>query len=148
MASFSRRQPILMFLSNGGSLPACRIGPGRRISHSGRASRRAILSRRSSGRILIGPLFCATRAVVSRRRFGSTSYGGGIEEPYQRTGSGTGAGWQNEFETIRIRLTDFQALVTTPVDLSNIVAVRFQWGGNTYSVVGRIALDDIEVTIR
>jgi hypothetical protein len=24
-------------------------------------------------------------------------YGGGVEEPYQRTGSGSGAGWQNEF---------------------------------------------------
>jgi hypothetical protein len=76
------------------------------------------------------------------------AYGGGIEEPYQRTDFGTGAGWQNEFETIRIRLTDFQALATAPVDLSNIVAVRLQWGGNTYKVFGRIALDDLEVTTR
>ncbi|HZL99121.1 MAG TPA: hypothetical protein VFD43_02620, partial [Planctomycetota bacterium] len=30
------------------------------------------------------------------------AYGGGIEEPYQRTSCGTGAGWGNELETIRI----------------------------------------------
>jgi len=28
------------------------------------------------------------------------AYGGGIEEPYQRTGCGSGTGWANEFETI------------------------------------------------
>jgi hypothetical protein len=80
------------------------------------------------------------------RPIGFDAYGGGIEEPYQRTGSGTGAGWQNEFETIRIRLTDFQSFDTVPVDLTNIVAVRFQWGGNTYRVIGRFGLDDLEVT--
>jgi Platelet-activating factor acetylhydrolase, isoform II len=78
---------------------------------------------------------------------GIDAYGGGIEEPYQRTSAGAGAGWQNEFETIRIRLTDFLALEPTPVDLTDIVAVRFQWGFNTFPDAGRIALDDLEVTV-
>ncbi|MCZ6597590.1 MAG: hypothetical protein O7B99_08130, partial [Planctomycetota bacterium] len=36
------------------------------------------------------------------------AYGGGIEEPYQRTSCGSGTGWANEFETIRIRVADFR----------------------------------------
>jgi hypothetical protein len=73
------------------------------------------------------------------------AYGGGIEEPYQRTGSGIGAGWQNEFETIRIRLTDFTARSLFPVDLTDIVAVTFSWQDNRNSFFERIALDDLEV---
>jgi hypothetical protein len=73
------------------------------------------------------------------------AYGGGIEEPYQRTGSGTGAGWQNEFETIRIRLTDFLHS-GSPVDLTDIAAVRFVWGDNTTNIITRLGLDDLEVT--
>src|SRR5690606_22370252 len=34
------------------------------------------------------------------------AYGAGHEELYQRTGEGTGAGWGNEFETIRINIHD------------------------------------------
>jgi hypothetical protein len=67
------------------------------------------------------------------------AYGGGIEEPYQRTGAGAGAGWQNEFETIRIRLTDFLH-DGSGLDLTNIVAVRLE------SPVGRLGFDDLEVT--
>lgn len=67
------------------------------------------------------------------------AYGGGIEEPYQRTGSGTGAGWSNEFETIRIRLTDFLA-EGSGLDLSSIVGVRLE------SPYGRLGLDDLEIT--
>lgn len=78
---------------------------------------------------------------------GIDAYGGGVEEPYQRTSSGSGIGWQNEFETIRIRLADFLALDPAPVNLTDIVAVRFQWGFNTFPDAGRIALDDLEVTI-
>jgi hypothetical protein len=71
-------------------------------------------------------------------------YGGGVEEPYQRTGSGTGAGWQNEYETIRVRLHDF--LVNgSGVDLSNIEAVRFDFGPSFGSAQGRLGLDDIYV---
>jgi hypothetical protein len=70
-----------------------------------------------------------------------SAYGGGIEEPYQRTGAGTGAGWQNEFETIRVRLTDFLTNDST-LDLSDIVAVRMMWRTDNE----RVGFDDLEVT--
>jgi hypothetical protein len=86
----------------------------------------------------------AGHASNPRMRF--NAYGGGIEEPYQRTGSGSGAGWQNEFETIRIRLTDFLTNGSA-LDLSHIVAVRLTWrapAGGT--IPERLGLDDLEVT--
>lgn len=72
-------------------------------------------------------------------------YGGGLEEPYQRTGEGTGTGWHNEMETIRIRLTDFLHN-GTGLDLANIVAVRLNFGPAFGSPVGRIVLDEVELT--
>ncbi|MCC6675582.1 MAG: hypothetical protein IT436_00435 [Phycisphaerales bacterium] len=66
------------------------------------------------------------------------AYGGGIEEVYQRSG-----GWQNEFETIRIRLSDFTA-DGRALDLSDIVKVRFLFGSAHGSDQGRLGLDDIE----
>ncbi len=74
------------------------------------------------------------------------AYGGGVEEPYQRTGYGTGAGWQNEFETIRIRLTDFLAN-GSGVDLTNVRYVRFYFGSTYGSAQGRLGLDDVELTV-
>jgi hypothetical protein len=77
-------------------------------------------------------------------------YGGGIEEPYQRTGTGTGAGWQNEFETIRIRLTDFLAAggdASTNLDLSDIHMVGFLFVDSEGPITARIGLDDLEVTV-
>jgi hypothetical protein len=71
-------------------------------------------------------------------------YGGGVEEPYQRGGYGTGVGWQNEFESIRIRLTDFTRNGAT-LDLTNIRAVRFDFGPGFGSPEGRVALDNIEL---
>jgi hypothetical protein len=71
-------------------------------------------------------------------------FGGGIEEPYQRTGFGEGAGWQNEFETIRIRLTDFLRDGAS-LDLSDVRAIRFELGEGNGSPQGRVALDDIEL---
>jgi len=68
------------------------------------------------------------------------AYGGGIEEPYQRSG-----GWHNEMETIRIRLTDFLTN-GSGLDLADIVAVRFEFGDGYGSQVGRIGLDSVEVT--
>jgi len=76
-----------------------------------------------------------------------SAYKGGIEEPYQRTGFGIGAGWQNEFETIRIRLTDFVTNGTT-LDLGDIVAVRFEFGPSFGDNVGRLGLDDVEIERR
>jgi hypothetical protein len=73
------------------------------------------------------------------------TYRGGIEEPYQRMGDGAGAGWGNEFETIRIRLRDFQA-EGRALDLSDVVAVRFKFGYHDESPEGRLGLDDIQIT--
>jgi hypothetical protein len=71
------------------------------------------------------------------------AYGAGIEEPYQRTGSGSGAGWQNEFESIRIRLTDFLHN-GSGLDLREIEAVLFEFGGLSFgSNRGRLGIDDI-----
>ncbi|MFH0944610.1 MAG: hypothetical protein V2A76_05375, partial [Planctomycetota bacterium] len=77
---------------------------------------------------------------------GIGAYGGGIEEPYQRGGCGTsGVGWNSEFETIRIRLADFQNN-GSPLDLTDIAAVRFDFGATFGTPSGRIGLDDLELT--
>ena len=55
------------------------------------------------------------------------AYGGGLEELYQRTGCGTGAGWSNEFETIRLGLAAYLNN-GSGLDLTDIVAVRFEFG--------------------
>ncbi|MCA9310461.1 MAG: hypothetical protein KDA21_04595, partial [Phycisphaerales bacterium] len=68
------------------------------------------------------------------------SYGGGIEEVYQRSG-----GWQNEFEIVRIRLSDFLE-IAPDLALEDITALRFSFGSAFGSAVGRIGLDDIELT--
>jgi hypothetical protein len=74
---------------------------------------------------------------------GIGAWGGGVEEPYQRTGCGTGAGWANEFETTHVALSDL--VRTTPaLDLSDVVAIRFQFGPSHGAAVGRIGLDDVE----
>ncbi|MGD8451965.1 MAG: hypothetical protein PVJ57_09125 [Phycisphaerae bacterium] len=73
------------------------------------------------------------------------AYGGGIEEPYQRTGDGSGAGWQNEFETIRIRLTDFLHNGAA-LDLTDVQHVRFDFGSSYGSSRGRVALDDLQLS--
>jgi hypothetical protein len=70
------------------------------------------------------------------------AYKGGIQRPYQRTGFGTGAGWQNEYEVIRIRLTDFLT-DGSALDLSNIVAVRLSFGAGGASAQGRLGIDDL-----
>ncbi|MFG0286163.1 MAG: hypothetical protein ACF8R7_17235 [Phycisphaerales bacterium JB039] len=75
------------------------------------------------------------------------AYGGGLEEPYQRTGEGTGAGWANEFEVIRIQLADFLRN-QTPLDMTDIVAVRFDFGAGFGDERGRVAIDDVELMTR
>jgi len=71
------------------------------------------------------------------------TYGGGLEEPYQRQGCGTGTGWAAEFETVRIRLDDFLR-DGTPLDLKRIVRVDFLFGASHGSPEGRIGFDDLE----
>jgi hypothetical protein len=75
---------------------------------------------------------------------GFASYGD-ITRPYLRTGLGTGAGWANEFNTVRIRLCDFEN-DGSGLDLSDIVAVRLDFGAAHGSARGRIGLDDVELT--
>ncbi len=92
-----------------------------------------------------------TFSVTMRDTSGETSsinigaYGGGVEEPFQRTGEGSGTGWAAEFETIRIRLTDFLTN-GADLDLSNIAAVRLDFGSAWGSTEGRIGLDDVMLT--
>ena len=70
---------------------------------------------------------------------------GGAEEPFARTGLGSGTGWQNEFETKRIRLADF-TLEGTGLDLTNITAIRFDFGEAPNALQGRLGFDDVEVS--
>ncbi len=71
-----------------------------------------------------------------------SAYGGGIEEPYQRTGCGTGAGWANEWETVRLPLADF-GRVASALNRSQIVAVEFLFGPSYGASQGRLGLDDV-----
>ncbi|MEE9395347.1 MAG: hypothetical protein V3W41_22875 [Planctomycetota bacterium] len=70
------------------------------------------------------------------------SYGGGISEPYQRTGCGTGTGWAAEFETIRMPLPDFLGMDGS-LDLTDIQGLTLLFGSDHGSSVGRICLDEI-----
>lgn len=76
--------------------------------------------------------------VVSHINIGA--YGGGIAEPYQRDG-----GWHNEMETVRLRITDF-AHNGIGINLTNIVAVRFDVGPSFGSSKGRLVVDDLMLT--
>ena len=73
------------------------------------------------------------------------AYGGGIEEPFQRTGAGTGTGWGVEFEVIRIRLTDFLTN-GSGLDLTDIEAVRLDFGPSWGSNEGRLGVDEVMLT--
>ena len=66
---------------------------------------------------------------------------GGISTPYGRTYAG-GAGWSNEFNTIRLRISDF-ASGSSNVNLSAISAVRLRVGEGAGSEVGAIGIDDL-----
>ena len=68
------------------------------------------------------------------------AYGGGFEEPYDRSG-----GWHNEMEVIRIRLTDFLNN-DSGLDLTDVRAVRFNFGPAFGSNEGRIVLDELMLT--
>lgn len=70
------------------------------------------------------------------------AYGAGIAEPYQRAGDGNGVGWSCEYETLRLRLTDFLADGST-LSLGLIEAVRLEFGPSFGSAVGRLGLDDL-----
>jgi hypothetical protein len=69
---------------------------------------------------------------------------GAVTRTYERTGSGLGAGWANEFSTVRLRLADF-TVDGSGLDLSAIEAVRLQFGAAFGSPRGRLGLDDLEL---
>jgi hypothetical protein len=73
-----------------------------------------------------------------------TSLYGDVTRTYERTGSGIGAGWANEFSTLRLRLSDFAA-DGSGLDLSAVAAVRLEFGAGFGSVRGRLGLDDLEI---
>ena len=73
------------------------------------------------------------------------AYGGGVEEPYQRTTCGGGVGWGNEFETVRIPLADY-ARANSAIDLAAIRSVEFLFGPTHGSNQARLGLDDLEFT--
>lgn len=84
-------------------------------------------------------------AQANTSRISIGAYGGGVGEPYQRSEvPWCGPGWQNEFETIRIRLQDFRADGRS-VNLSNIVAIYLLFGSAYGTPAGRIAVDDLEL---
>lgn len=67
-----------------------------------------------------------------------------ITRPYQRGGLGSGSGWANEFNTVRLRLTDFEN-DGSGIDLSQVEAIRFEFGSGFGSVRGRLGLDDVKL---
>jgi hypothetical protein len=79
-------------------------------------------------------------------RINISAYGGGVEEPYQRTSCGTGAGWANEFETIRIPIEAFTRN-GSGIDLTKVSVLGFEFGPSHGSAVGRIGLDDVELLL-
>ncbi|MEQ8845717.1 MAG: GC-type dockerin domain-anchored protein [Phycisphaerales bacterium] len=67
-----------------------------------------------------------------------------VRDPYQRRGYGTGPGWQNEFETVRLRLVDF-VRDGRGLDLGDVRTVRLRFGPGFGSPEGRIGLDDVRL---
>jgi len=70
--------------------------------------------------------------------------GQGLGRPYQRTGSGTGAGWQNELQLVRLRLDDFKR-GGNAIDLSQIQTIRLDFGGTGESTTGRVVIDELSL---
>ena len=69
----------------------------------------------------------------------------GIEEPYQRTGCGTGVGWHNDFESVRLGLAGFQA-INPALDLDSIDLLVFVLGNE--NAQGRLGIDEVELHVR
>jgi hypothetical protein len=68
---------------------------------------------------------------------------GKATRPYPRTGTGTGAGWANEFVSVRIPLEAFTRYTPT-FSLANVARIHFLFGSMGPSA-GRVGLDDIEI---
>jgi hypothetical protein len=72
---------------------------------------------------------------------------GELPETYGRWSLGEGVGWANEFVTVRIPLAQFEA-DGAAIDRADITAIRLEFGPDFGSEMGRIGLDDLEVTLR
>ncbi|QDU69740.1 hypothetical protein [Engelhardtia mirabilis] len=70
----------------------------------------------------------------------------GIEEPYQRSGCGSGVGWINDFESVRLGLRGF-AVAEPELDLGQIERLEFLFGPSHGSTAGSLGLDDIELQV-
>ncbi|MCK6445937.1 MAG: hypothetical protein L6Q99_06040 [Planctomycetes bacterium] len=68
---------------------------------------------------------------------------GRLTRTYQRSGTGTGSGWANEFSTLRIPMDAFTRHAPN-FDLTQVAKIRFRFGvpGAT---LGRVGIDDIEI---
>ncbi len=69
---------------------------------------------------------------------------GAAPEPYQRTDDGLGAGWADEFVTVRIPLSDFT--IGSMIDLSHLATVQLDLGGDHGASPGAIGLDNVELS--
>jgi hypothetical protein len=88
-------------------------------------------------------------ALIDRAGRGATiradALGHGLAEPYQRTGCGNvGAGYHNDFETVRLPLRAF-LVDRSGVDLTDVLCIAFLFGPSYGSPVGRVGLDEIEL---
>lgn len=68
----------------------------------------------------------------------------GFGRPYQRTGFGTGAGWQNETQLARIPLEWF-VRDGRALDLGAIATVRLDFASGGDSAAGRLVIDDLSL---
>lgn len=76
-----------------------------------------------------------------------TGYGDGIGQPYQRGGCGTGTGWASEFESFRVPLVDFLR-DDSAIDITDVRYITFLFGSANGSATGRVAIDQVEFTLR
>jgi hypothetical protein len=67
---------------------------------------------------------------------------GQITAPYPRSGLGSGSGWANEFNTIRVRIASFQD-AEPALDLEHIQAIQLNLGGDYGTAYGRLGIDDL-----
>jgi len=67
---------------------------------------------------------------------------GEVTRPYPRTGLGGGVGWSNEFNTMRVRLSDLTE-INPALDLSVMAEFHIELGPSYGSETGRLAIDDI-----
>lgn len=105
----------------------------------------AQLSRHPNTVALAGPLAFGITLVDEDGVEGHVDFAdqGAAPEPYQRTDGGTGAGWADEFVTIRVPLADFT--IGSMIDLSRLATVRLDFGG-AGSAPGAIGLDNVELS--